>query len=135
MKDDKIAKLKSYSILFITAGENLISSYKNITHETHTTIFTIFKKTCHWFYPRCLSRRPFRTIYFFRALLWHHYEGKCSPFNQGITQQLIMSTNIVITPMTELSDPSSYVYLICDTLIKVYFTLLHFTLLHNFTSL
>ena len=33
---------------------------------------------------------------------------KCSSFNQGIKQQPIMSINKVITPMTELSDPSSY---------------------------
>ena len=33
---------------------------------------------------------------------------KCSPFNQGIIQQHIMSINKVITPMTELSEPPSY---------------------------
>ena len=33
---------------------------------------------------------------------------KCSPFNQGIIHQPIMSINKVITPMTELSDPPSY---------------------------
>ena len=33
---------------------------------------------------------------------------KCSPFNQGIIQQPIMSINKVITPMTELSEPPSY---------------------------
>ena len=33
---------------------------------------------------------------------------KCSPFNQCIIQQPIMSINKVITPMTELSDPPSY---------------------------
>ena len=32
---------------------------------------------------------------------------KCSPFNQGIIQQPIMSINKVITPMTELSEPPS----------------------------
>ena len=35
---------------------------------------------------------------------------KCSPFNQGIIQQPIMSINKVITAMTELSDPPSYMY-------------------------
>ena len=39
-----------------------------------------FKKTCQWFYPRCLSRRLFRSIYFFRALFWHHYKGEMWPF-------------------------------------------------------
>ena len=33
---------------------------------------------------------------------------KCSPFNQGIIQQSIVSVNKVITPMTELFDPPSY---------------------------
>ena len=33
---------------------------------------------------------------------------KCSPFNQGIIQQSIMFINKVIIPMTELSDPPSY---------------------------
>ena len=33
---------------------------------------------------------------------------KCSPFNQGIIQQSIMSVHKDITPMTELSDPPSY---------------------------
>ena len=37
---------------------------------------------------------------------------KCSPFNQGIIQQSIMSSNKVITHMTELSDPPSYVALL-----------------------
>ena len=37
---------------------------------------------------------------------------KCSPFNQGIIQQPIMSINKVITPMTKLSEPPSYSY--CD---------------------
>ena len=41
-----------------------------------------------------------------------HYFGiiikeRCSPFNEGIIQQPIMSINKVITPMTELSDPPS----------------------------
>ena len=35
---------------------------------------------------------------------------KCSTFNQGIIQQPIMSINKVITPMTELSEPPSYMY-------------------------
>ena len=35
-------------------------------------------------------------------------KAKCSPFNQGVIQQPIMSINKVITPMAELSDPPSY---------------------------
>ena len=67
-----------------------------------------FKKKCHWLNPRCLSRRLFRRIYFFRAFFGIIIKEKCSPFNQGIKQQPIMSINTVITPMTELSDPPSY---------------------------
>ena len=42
-----------------------------------------FKKTCQWFYPRCLLKRLFRSIYmyFFRALFWHNSEKK----NEGVT--------------------------------------------------
>ena len=43
-----------------------------------------------------------------------HYFGiiikeSCSPFKQCIIQQPIISINKVITPVTELSDPPSYV--------------------------
>ena len=69
-----------------------------------------FKKTCQWFYPRCLSRRLFRSIHLFVRCFGIVIKEKCSPFNKGIIQQPIMPINKVITPMTELSDPPSYVY-------------------------
>ena len=47
----------------------------------------------------------FQIDYFFRALFWHHYIGKCSTFNQGIIQQPI----IFIIPMTDLSDQPLYI--------------------------
>ena len=55
----------------------------------------------------------FQGVYFEVFIYFVHSFGiiikeKCSPFNQGIIQQLIMSINKVITPMTELSDPPSY---------------------------
>ena len=58
--------------------------------------------------PRCL-------FYFELFISFVHYFGiiikaKCSPFIQVIVQQPIMSINKVITPMTKLSDPSSYFY-------------------------
>ena len=57
----------------------------------------------------------FQGVYFKVFISFGHSFGiiikkKCSPFNQGIIQQYIMSINKVITPMTELSDPPSYVF-------------------------
>ena len=54
----------------------------------------------------------FQGVYFEVFISFVHSFGiivktKCSPFNQGILQQHIMSINKVITPMTELSDPPS----------------------------
>ena len=51
--------------------------------------------------------------FYFEVFIFVHYIGisikeKCSPFNQSIMQQPIMSRNKAITPMTELYDPSSY---------------------------
>ena len=59
-----------------------------------------------------LTPGVFQGVYFEVFIFFVHSFGiiikeKCSPFNQGIIQQLIMSINKVITPMTELSDPPS----------------------------
>ena len=91
-------------------GENLIGSYKDITHETHTIIFTNSRKRASGFTPGV-----FQGMYFEVFILFVHCFGiiikeKGSPFNQGITQQPIMYINKVITPMTELSEPPSYSY-------------------------
>ena len=79
-----------------------------MTHETHTTIFTNSRKRASGFTPGV-----FQCVYFEVFISYGHYFGiiikmKCSPFNQGIIQQFIMSINKVITPMTVLSDPPSY---------------------------
>ena len=55
----------------------------------------------------------FQGVYFEVFISFVHSFGiimkeKYSPFNQCIIQQPIMSINKVITPMTELSDPTSY---------------------------
>ena len=55
----------------------------------------------------------FQGVYFELYISSVHYFGiiikeKCSPLNQGIIQQTIMHINKVISHMTELSDPSSY---------------------------
>ena len=89
-------------------GENLIGSYKDITHETHTIIFTNSRKRASGFTPGV-----FQGMYFVVFISFVHCFGiiikeKCSPFNQGIIQQPIMYINKVITPMTELSEPPSY---------------------------
>ena len=86
----------------------MIGSYKDITHETHTIIFTNSRKRASGFTPGV-----FQGMYFEVFILFVHSFGiiikeKCSPFNQGIIQQPIMYINKVITPMTELSEPPSY---------------------------
>ena len=86
----------------------MIGSYKDITHETHTIIFTNSRKRASGFTPGV-----FQGMYFEVFILFVHCFGiiikeKCSPFNQGIIQQPIMYINKVITPMTELSEPPSY---------------------------
>ena len=86
----------------------MIGSYKDIMHETHTTIFTNSRKHASGF-----TLGVFQCVYFEVFISFVHYFGiiimeKCSSFNQGIIQQPIMSINNVLTPMTELSDPSSY---------------------------
>ena len=86
----------------------MIGSYKDITHETHTTIFTNSRKRASGFTPGV-----FHGVYFDLFISFVHYLGiiikkKGSPFNQDIIQEPIMSINKVITPMTELSDLSSW---------------------------
>ena len=71
-------------------------------------IFTNSRKSAIGFTPSV-----FQGVYFEVFISFVHSFGiivkkKCSPFNQGIIQQHIMSINKVITPMTELSDPPSY---------------------------
>ena len=75
-----------------------------MTHETHTNS----RKRDIGFTPVV-----FQGVYFLVFISFGHYFGiiikeKCSPFNEGIIQQPIMSINKIITPMTELSDPPSY---------------------------
>ena len=70
-------------------------------------IFTNSRKSAIGFTPGV-----FQGVYFEVFISFVHSFGiiikeKCSPFNQGIIQQPIMSINKVITPMTELSDPPS----------------------------
>ena len=86
----------------------MIGSYTDITHETHTIIFTNSRKRASGFTPGV-----FQGMYFEVFISSVHCFGiiikeKCSPFNQGIIQQPIMYINKVITPMTELSEPPSY---------------------------
>ena len=85
----------------------MIGSYKDISHEMHTTIFTNSRKRDSGFTPGV-----FQGVYFEEFIFVVYYFGiiikeKCRPFNQGIIQQPIMSINKVMTPMTELSDPTS----------------------------
>ena len=86
----------------------MIGSNKDITHETHTIIFTNSRKRASGFTPGV-----FQGMYFEVFILFVHCFGiiikeKCSTFNPGIIQQPIMYINKVITPMTELSEPPSY---------------------------
>ena len=94
----------------------MICSYKDIMHETHTTIFTNSIKRASGFTPGV-----FQGVCLELFISFVHYFGilkeKCSPFNQGIIQQPVMSINKVITPMTELSDPPLYTL---ETDIKIF---------------
>ena len=72
-------------------------------------IFTNSRKSAIGFTPDV-----FQGVYFEVFISFGHSFGiiiqeKCSPFNEGIIQQSIMSINKDITPMTELSDPPSYI--------------------------
>ena len=76
-------------------GENFIGSYKDITHEMNTTIFTNSRKCVSGFTPGV-----FQCVYFELFISFIHYFGiiikqKCSPFNQDIIEQPIMSINKV----------------------------------------
>ena len=90
----------------------MISSYKDITHEKDTIIFTNSRKRESGF-----TTGVFQGVYFEVFISKMHYfviiiKEKCSPFNQSIIQQPVMSINKVITPMTELSDLPSYMFTI-----------------------
>ena len=101
-----------YTIIYhCKVGENLIGSYDDMTHETHTIIFTNSRKRAIGFTPGV-----FQDVYFYVFISYGYYfdiiiKKKCSPFSQGIIHQPIMFINKVIIPMTELSDPPSYLYL------------------------
>ena len=93
----------------LLVGDNLIGSYKDIMHETHTIIFTNSRKRASSFTPGVFQGVDFKVF-----ISVAHYFGiiikeKYSPFKQGMIQQPIMSSNKVITPMTELPDPPSYI--------------------------
>ena len=86
----------------------MIGSYEDRTQETHTIIFTNSRKRTIGF-----TLNIFQGVYFEVFISFGHDFGiiikmKCSPFNQGIIQQSIMSINKVITPMTELSDQPQF---------------------------
>ena len=61
-------------------GENLIGSYKDITHETHTIIFTNSRKRASGLTPGVFQGMYFEVFISFRALFWHHYKGEMEPF-------------------------------------------------------
>ena len=93
--------VSKYTIIHDCTLTNLIGSYKDIAH---TTIFTNSRK----------RTSGFTGVYIDLFISFVHYfgiiiKGKCSSFNQGIIHQPIMSINKVITHMTELSDPPSYI--------------------------
>ena len=72
----------------------MIGSYKDITHETHTTIFINSRKRISAFTPGV-----FEGVYFELFISFVHYFGiilkeKCSPINQGTIQQPIMSISL-----------------------------------------
>ena len=86
----------------------MIGGYKDLKHETHTITFTS-QENVQVVLPQ-VSFNASILKYSFLALIILvslRIKEKCSPFNQSIIQQPIMSINKVITPMTELSDPSS----------------------------
>ena len=86
----------------------MIGSYKDITHETHTIIFTNSRKRASGFTPGVFQGMYFEVFISFVHCFGIIIKEKCSPFNQCIIQQPIMYINKVITPMTELSEPPSY---------------------------
>ena len=86
----------------------MIGSYKDITHETHTIIFTNSRKRASGFTPGVFQGMYFEVFISFVHCFGIIIKEKCSPFNQGIIQQPIMYINKVIIPMTELSEPPSY---------------------------
>ena len=79
-----------------------------MTHGTHTIIFTNFRKRAIGFTPGVFQGVYFEVFISFGHSFSITIKKKCSPFNQGIIQQSIVSINKDITPMTELSDPPSY---------------------------
>ena len=72
-------------------------------------IFTNSRKSAIGFTPGVFQGVYFEVFISFVHSLGIIVKEKCSPFNQGIIQQPIMSINKVITPMTELSDPPSMI--------------------------
>ena len=74
-------------------------------------IFTNSRKCAIGFTPGVFQGVCFEVFISFVHSFGIIVKKKCSPFNQGIIQQHIMSINKVITPMTELSDPPSYTHL------------------------
>ena len=86
----------------------MIGSYKDITQETRTIIFTNSRKRASGFTPGVFQGMYFEIFISFVHCFGIIIKEKCSPFNQGIIQQPIMYINKVITPMTELSEPPSY---------------------------
>ena len=109
----------------------MIGSYKDITQETHTIIFTNSRKRASGFTPGVFQGMYFEIFISFVHCFGIIIKEKCSPFNQGIIQQPIMyiykkvqvgkdqekaqsekdshsKNRGVITPMTELSEPPSY---------------------------
>ena len=86
----------------------MIGSYKDITHETHTIIFTNSRKRTSGYTPGTFQGVYFEVLISFVHCLGIIIKKKCNPFNQGIKQQTVMSIHKIITPMTELTDPTSY---------------------------
>ena len=71
-------------------------------------IFANLRKSAIGFTPGVFQGVYFEVFISFVNSFGIIIKGKCSPFNQGIIQQPIMSINKVITPMIELSDLPSY---------------------------
>ena len=90
----------------------MIGSYKYITHETHIIKFTNSRKRASGFTPGVFQGVCFEVFTSFVHYFGIIIKAKCSPFNQGIIQQPIMSINKFITPMTEHSDPPSYLEIV-----------------------
>ena len=102
----------------------MIGSYKDITHETHTIIFTNSRKRASGFTPGVFQGMYFEVFISFVHCFGIIIKEKCSPFNQGIIQQPIMYINKVITPMTELSEPPSYIELFSIKLVQLFIRLI-----------